>query len=105
MYTNSQNAEPCFGLEQDTPRSLSYSMFPDENPIISSEELQEDAAGDSGIRSCPLQRYSVEDEGNQGSGKLMNSSHFSENGATTCILSQEKTCRGTSIYLAIYTSL
>ena len=63
-------------------------MLQEENPIITGEELQEIEAGDSG---CPVQQYSVEDE-DQGSGKLMNSSHFYENGVTTCILSQEETC-------------
>jgi hypothetical protein len=61
---NIDNAEPCLGLEQDTPRNLSCSMLQEENPIISDEELQEIEAGDSG---CPVQHYSVEDEGDQGS--------------------------------------
>ena len=90
VVTNSQNAEPCLGLEQDTPRNLSCSMLQEENPIISDEELQEIEAGDSG---CPVQQYSVEDGGDRGSGKPINSSHFSENGATTCPKrKQENTC-------------
>ena len=44
-------------------------MIQEENPIISSEELQEDEAGDCEIISFPVQQYSVEDEGDNGSGK------------------------------------
>ena len=43
-------------------------MLQEENPIISGEELQVIEAGDSGINSCPVQQYSVE-EGDQSSGK------------------------------------
>ncbi|CAI8034659.1 hypothetical protein GBAR_LOCUS19492 [Geodia barretti] len=63
---NIDNAEPCLGLKQDTPRCLSCSMLQEENPIISGEELQVIEAGDSGINSCPVQQYSVE-EGDQSS--------------------------------------
>ena len=51
-------------------------MTQEENPIISSEELQEDKAEDCEIRSFPVQQYSVEDEGDNGSGKPINSSYF-----------------------------
>ena len=44
-------------------------MIQEENPIISSEELQEDEAGDCEIISFPVQQYSLEDEGDNGSGK------------------------------------
>ena len=73
--TNSQKSEPCLCHEQDvmcTPRSMSCCIIQQENPIISSEELQEDEAEDCEIRSFPMQQYSVEDEGDNGSGKPIN---------------------------------
>ena len=79
IISNSQKSEPCLCHEQDvmcTPRSMSCYMIQGENPIISSEEQQEDEAGDCEISRCPVQQYSVEDEGDQDSGKPINSSHF-----------------------------